>query len=55
MKLAAKEARETLFWVLLFKLAKVYPPAQKLLDKLSEIRRLVSFIIYSSKNKPPIL
>ena len=55
MKLAAKEARETLFWLLICKHSKGYPIPQELLTKLAEIRRLVSAIIYSSKNKPPLL
>jgi four helix bundle protein len=55
MKLAAKEARETHFWLLLCKHANGYPQAQVLLDKLAEIRRILSAIIHTSKNKPPII
>lgn len=35
MKIAAKEARETHFWLLLCKYAKNYPVPQDLLDKLT--------------------
>lgn len=49
MKIAAKEAGETHYWLLICKHAKNYPLAQPLLDKLEEIRRLLSAIIFSSK------
>jgi four helix bundle protein len=49
MKIAAKEARETHFWLLLCKHAKNYPIPQELLDKLAEIRKILCAIIYSSK------
>jgi len=49
MKIAAKEARETTYWLLICKYAKNYPAPQVLLDKLEEIRRLLSAIIFSSK------
>ena len=55
MKIAAKEARETHFWLLLCKHANGYPTAQDLLDKLAEIRRILSAIIHTSKNKPPLI
>ena len=49
MKIAAKEAGETHYWLLICKHAKNYPLAQPMLDKLEEIRRLLSAIIFSSK------
>ena len=53
MKIGAKESSETLFWLLLCKHSKGYPVSTELLDKLAEIRRLLSAIIFSSKNKWP--
>ena len=55
MKIAAKEARETFFWLLLCKHSKGYPVPQDLLDKLAEIRRLLSAIIHTSKQRNPII
>lgn len=55
MKIALKEARETLFWLLLCKHSKGYPVPQELLDKLAEIRRLLSAIIHTSKQRIPII
>lgn len=55
MKIAAKESRETLFWLLLCKHSKGYPNPQELLDKLAEIRRILSAIIYASQKTPPII
>jgi len=51
MKIAAKEAREAYFWLLVCQNANNYPPPDELLSKLSEIRRLLSSILYSSKKK----
>ncbi len=55
MKIAAKEARETLYWLLICKHAKNYPLPQPLLDKLAEIRRLISAILFSSKKQGPLM
>ena len=52
MKLAAKEAQETYFWLLMCQNAP-YPSPQNLLSKLDDIRRLLSSILYSSKKTPP--
>ncbi len=51
MKIAAKEASEAHFWLLLCKYSKGYPPPQVLLDKLVEIRKILSAIIHTSKNR----
>ena len=51
MKIAAKEARETYFWLLVCQNAPNYPPTEDLLNKLAEIRRLLSAILFSSKRK----
>jgi four helix bundle protein len=48
-KLAAKEAEETEYWLLLCKHSKNYPANEDLLLKIIEIKKLVSSIIYSSK------
>ena len=49
MKIAAKEAGETHYWLLICKYAKNYPVPHPLLDKLAEIRRILSAILFSSK------
>ncbi len=54
MKIAAKEARETLFWLLVCKYSPNYPPTDPILLKLSEIRKLLNAIIHSSKRHSPL-
>ena len=49
MKIAAKEARETLYWLLICQNGNDYPPTNELSQKLEEIRRLLSAIIHTSK------
>ena len=48
-KIAAKEADECEYWLLLIKHSKNYPFDQTLLDKLYEIKRIINKIISSSK------
>lgn len=50
-KIAAKEADETEYWLLLCKYAKSYPFEDHLLDKLKEIQKIINKIIYTSKQK----
>lgn len=50
MKIAAKEAAETEYWLLLCKHSKGYPYNDLLLPKLEEIQKLLSSIISSAKN-----
>ena len=50
-KIAAKEADETEYWLLLCKYAKSYPFEDNLLDKLKEIQKIINKIIYTSKQK----
>jgi len=50
MKIAAKEADETEYWLELCKFSEKYPFDEKLLIKLSELIRILSKIISSSKN-----
>jgi four helix bundle protein len=56
LKIAAKEADETEYWLLLCKKAKNYPNPDDLLLKLPEIIKVISKIISTSKiNLKPIL
>lgn len=54
LKIAAKEASETDFWLLLSQNRNGYPPCEHLLAKLDEIHRLLSSIISSSKKTIPV-
>lgn len=49
MKVAAKEADETNYWLLLCSKAETYPECDKLLEKLDDIINVLSKIIISSK------
>lgn len=49
LKIAAKEANETEYWLLLCKKSNSYPFNENLLSQLSEIQKLLSSIIFSSK------
>jgi four helix bundle protein len=50
MKIAAKEADETEYWITLCNLAKNYPTNELLLDKVKSIINVISKIISSSKS-----
>lgn len=50
-KVAAKEADETEFWLLLCQLSKSYPDSDKLLDQLLPIQKTINKIIATSKRK----
>lgn len=50
MKVAAEEADETEYWLLLCQRSKNYPDSVELIDKVKEIIRILSKIISSSKN-----
>ena len=50
MKIAAKEADETDYWLLLCQLSPHYPDCKELQEKSDEIIRILSKIIASSKN-----
>lgn len=50
MKIAAKEADETEYWLLICKSANSYPTNQELIDKVKELLRILSKIISSSKS-----
>lgn len=51
MKIAAKEADETEYWLLLCQLSKTYPNCEELQKKVIEIIKIISKIIASSKIK----
>ncbi|MEO7924694.1 MAG: four helix bundle protein [Chitinophagaceae bacterium] len=51
MKIAAKEADETEYWLLLCDRTGGYPDCKQLLDECSSIIKVLSKIIASSKNK----
>ena len=53
LKISAKEASETNFWLLICQNRNGYPPCDHLLAKLDEINRLLSSIISSSKKSNP--
>lgn len=51
MKIAAKEAEETEYWLLLCKASENYPNCEELLNKCTSIIKVLSKIISSSKSK----
>jgi four helix bundle protein len=53
MKLAAKEAGETQYWLLLCESSQYYPSTLALLEKLEEINKIITKIIGTSKRKHP--
>jgi four helix bundle protein len=50
-KIAAKEADETEYWLLLCKFAKSYPDSELSLHKLREMKKIISKIIITSKGR----
>jgi len=51
MKIAAKEAEETQYWLMLCKYAPNYPDCTLLLAKLEEINKILGKILSTSKGK----
>lgn len=49
IKIAAKEAEETEYWLLLCKHSKHYPDCEKLLEKIKVINKIISKILGTSK------
>ncbi len=49
LKISAKEADETEYWLRLCKYAKDYPFDEELLEKLNSIQKVLNKIIYSTK------
>ena len=55
MKIAAKEADETQYWLTLCEFATAYPDSKNLWPKLEEVQKLLNAILGSAKSKNPIL
>ena len=51
MKIAAKEAEETQYWLLLCQHSKNYPDCKSLITKLEEVSRIISAILSTAKKK----
>lgn len=54
IKIAAKEADETQYWLSLCHYAKDYPNCDFLLQKLEEINRIIGSILSTAKKKNPL-
>jgi len=50
MKIAAKEADETEYWLLICKYSNSYPTNPDLIEKVNELLKILSKIISSSKS-----
>lgn len=53
IKIAAKEADETQYWLMLCDYAKEYPDSKILLQKLDEIAKVLNKILATAKRKNP--
>ncbi len=53
-KIAAKEAEESQYWLLLCDYSKTYPDCKELLSSIDSINSVINKIISSSKRKYPI-
>jgi four helix bundle protein len=54
IKIAAKEADETQYWLMLCSFSKKYPECDFLLLKLDEIQKVLNKILGTAKRKTPI-
>jgi len=54
IKIAAKEADETQYWLLLCDYAQNYPGCKALLEKLEVLTKIIGKILTTSKRKTPI-
>lgn len=54
LKIAAKEAEETQYWLQLCDFSESYPECQSLLKRLDELHRILGKILSTSKRKNPI-
>lgn len=54
MKISAKEADETQYWLTLCKHAKGYPDTNHLDLKLNEIQKILNAILGTAKKKNPL-
>ena len=55
MKIVAKEADETQYWLTLCEFGTTYPDCNSLWPKLEEVQKLLNAILGSAKRKNPIL
>jgi len=53
-KIAAKEADETQYWLMLCNYAETYPDCNHLFNKLEEIQKVLNSIIGTVKRKKPL-
>ena len=53
LKIAAKEADETQYWLILCEQAQNYPPVNGLPEKLMELNKILGSIISTAKRKMP--
>ena len=53
MKIAAKEAGETQYWLMLCDAASTYADCSHLIKKLDEINKILSKILSTARNKSP--
>ncbi len=53
IKIAAKEADETQYWLILCERANSYPPLGQLQEKLNEIQKVLNKILGTAKRKTP--
>ncbi|HLF47219.1 MAG TPA: four helix bundle protein [Chitinophagaceae bacterium] len=53
MKIAAKEADETQYWLLLCEYSTNYPDCKLLLEKLDELSKIIGKILSTAKRKTP--
>ena len=51
MKIAAKEADETQYWLLLCDYSKSYPLCKELLSKLEEVQKVLNKIVSTAKGR----
>lgn len=54
IKIAAKEADETQYWLLICKYSNTYPDVEGLLRRVEEIQRILNSILGSAKKRTPI-
>jgi four helix bundle protein len=54
MKIVAKEADETQYWLLLCDYSTNYPDCKYLLEKLDVLTKIIGKILYTSKKKSPL-
>jgi four helix bundle protein len=54
IKIAAKEADETQYWLTLCEFAKGYPDTKIITNKLTELQKILNSILGTAKRKSPI-